>query len=89
MLSFENCQLTFEDLRDNLDLRDDANSKLCDLCKTKWGINIGIINLVIKSIWQCSFDFAGLHKKCNLNMSGSTARGKQYFYVVQLSILTI
>ena len=46
MLSFEDCQLTFEDLRDNLDLRDDANSKLCDLCKTKWGINICIVCLV-------------------------------------------
>ena len=37
MIAFELCQLTFEDLRDNLDLRDDKNTKLCDLCKTKWG----------------------------------------------------
>ena len=37
MIAFELCQLTFEDLRDNLDLRDDNNTKLCDLCKTKWG----------------------------------------------------
>ena len=49
MLFFENCQLTFEDLKDNLDLRDDTNSRLCDLCKTKWGINIDIL-YVVKNI---------------------------------------
>ena len=42
MISFADCHLSFEDLRDNNDLRDDKDSKLCDLCKTKWGKLSGI-----------------------------------------------
>jgi len=37
MIQFVECQFTFEDLRDCALLRDDTNTKNCDICKRHIG----------------------------------------------------
>jgi len=48
------------------------------ICARLNGVYIDILYLV-KNIWLCSFVYAGLHRKCNLDMSGSVARSQSSY----------
>lgn len=37
MIPFEQCHLSYEEIRDSQDLRDLTNPRLCDVCKTHYG----------------------------------------------------